>query len=84
MVNDGGGLFFVLHIHHLHVGLSDPRDFLAPVAAFEERSCTHRIVAKFAGSLFESSLDHSPYNVVAWYADKRSNNNDAQTDTMRT
>ena len=50
-------------------GLSDPRDFLAPVAAFEERSCTHRIVAKFAGALFESSMDHSPYNVVAWYVD---------------
>jgi homogentisate 1,2-dioxygenase len=48
-------------------GLANPRDFLAPVAAFEEREGGFRIVAKFQGRLWEAAIDHSPLNVVAWH-----------------
>ena len=48
-------------------GLANPRDFLAPVAAFEDREGDFRIVTKFQGKLWEAAIDHSPLNVVAWH-----------------
>jgi len=48
-------------------GLANPRDFLAPVAAFEEREGDFRLVAKFQGRLWEAAIDHSPLDVVAWH-----------------
>jgi homogentisate 1,2-dioxygenase len=48
-------------------GLANPRDFLTPVAAFEERDEPHEVVAKFEGNLWSTSLDHSPFDVVAWH-----------------
>ncbi len=48
-------------------GLANPRDFLAPVAAFEEREGDFRLAAKFQGRLWEAAIDHSPLNVVAWH-----------------
>jgi homogentisate 1,2-dioxygenase len=48
-------------------GLANPRDFLAPVAAFEDRDGDFRIVAKFLGNLWEAEIDHSPLDVVAWH-----------------
>ena len=48
-------------------GLANPRDFLAPVAAFEDREGDFRIVAKFQGRLWAAAIDHSPLNVVAWH-----------------
>jgi homogentisate 1,2-dioxygenase len=48
-------------------GLANPRDFLAPVAAFEDREGDYRIVTKFQGRLWEAAIDHSPLNVVAWH-----------------
>ena len=48
-------------------GLANPRDFLAPVAAFEDREGDCRIVTKFQGTLWEAVIDHSPLNVVAWH-----------------
>lgn len=48
-------------------GLANPRDFLTPVAAFEERACTFRVVNKFNGRLFVAEQDFSPFNVVAWH-----------------
>jgi homogentisate 1,2-dioxygenase len=47
-------------------GLANARDFLAPVAAFEDRDGDFRIVAKYGGGLFEAEIDHSPLDVVAW------------------
>lgn len=47
-------------------GLANPHDFLAPVAAFEDKAARFRLVAKFQGALWESDLDHSPLDVVAW------------------
>src|ERR1039458_192089 len=48
-------------------GLANPRDFLAPVAAFEDREGDYRIVTKFQGRLWAAAIDHSPLNVVAWH-----------------
>jgi homogentisate 1,2-dioxygenase len=48
-------------------GLANPRDFLAPVAAFEDREGDFQIVTKFQGRLWSASIDHSPLNVVAWH-----------------
>lgn len=48
-------------------GLANPRDFLAPVAAFEETAAPCTLVQKFLGELFSTELDHSPFDVVAWH-----------------
>ena len=47
-------------------GLANARDFVAPVAAFEDREGDFRIVAKFGGGLWEAEIDHSPLDIVAW------------------
>ncbi len=48
-------------------GLANARDFLAPVAAFEEDQGPVRIVNKFLGHLWEGGQGHSPLDVVAWH-----------------
>ncbi len=48
-------------------GLANPRDFLAPVAAFEDVDGGHELVAKLAGNLWAAPMDHSPLDVVAWH-----------------
>ena len=48
-------------------GLANPRDFLAPVAAFEDRDARVQVVAKFEGNLWAADYDHSPLDVVAWH-----------------
>ncbi|MDA8349905.1 MAG: homogentisate 1,2-dioxygenase [Pseudomonadota bacterium] len=48
-------------------GLANPRDFLAPVAWYEDRDGQMELVAKFGGGLFRAGLDHSPLDVVAWH-----------------
>jgi homogentisate 1,2-dioxygenase len=48
-------------------GLANPRDFLTPVAAYEERKGSFKLLAKFLNQLWESSMDHSPLDVVAWH-----------------
>src|SRR5260370_1456060 len=48
-------------------GLANPRDFLAPVAEFEDREGDCRLVTKFQGRLWEAAMNHSPLNVVAWH-----------------
>lgn len=47
--------------------LANPRDFLAPVAAYEEVEGDWTLVNKYQGQLFAASKDHSPFNVVAWH-----------------
>ena len=44
-----------------------PRDFLAPHAAYEEVEGEFELIAKFQGSLWSASIDHSPLDVVAWH-----------------
>ena len=48
-------------------GLANARDFLTPVAAFEDREGEFEIVAKFGGSIWSARIDHSPLDVVAWH-----------------
>jgi homogentisate 1,2-dioxygenase len=48
-------------------GLANPRDFLSPVAAYEDREGSFRIIAKFLGRLWAAEIDHSPLDVVAWH-----------------
>jgi homogentisate 1,2-dioxygenase len=48
-------------------GLAEPRDFLTPVAWFEDRDEPTALIQKFQGSLWETTLDHSPLDVVAWH-----------------
>jgi len=48
-------------------GLANPRDFLTPVAAYEDRECEYTIVNKFLGNLYATKKPHSPFNIVAWH-----------------
>ena len=48
-------------------GLANPRDFLAPVAAFENREGGFSLVAKFGDRLWVAPIGHSPLDVVAWH-----------------
>ncbi len=48
-------------------GLANPRDFLTPTAWFEDRDEPTQVVQKFMGELWETTLDHSPLDVVAWH-----------------
>ena len=49
-------------------GLAQVRDFLAPVAAYEEKGKS-TVIAKFQGALWQTELGHSPLDVVAWHGD---------------
>ncbi len=48
-------------------GLANPRDFLTPVAWFEDAERQVEVVQKFMGHLWATELDHSPLDVVAWH-----------------
>ena len=48
-------------------GLANPRDFQTPTAAYEDRSGSFELVAKFMGNLWSAEIGHSPLDVVAWH-----------------
>jgi homogentisate 1,2-dioxygenase len=48
-------------------GLANPRDFMTPVAAYEDIDGPHELVGKFGGHLWSAPMDHSPIDVVAWH-----------------
>jgi homogentisate 1,2-dioxygenase len=48
-------------------GLANPRDFLTPVAAYEDREGDFELLAKFDGRLWRAAIGHSPLDVVAWH-----------------
>ncbi|MEU3255338.1 homogentisate 1,2-dioxygenase [Streptomyces sp. NPDC006997] len=48
-------------------GLANPRDFRAPVAAYEDFEGEVEVVNKFCGNLWTAVYDHSPLDVVAWH-----------------
>jgi homogentisate 1,2-dioxygenase len=48
-------------------GLANARDFLTPVAAYEESEGDFTLTAKFQGNLWEARIRHSPLDVVAWH-----------------
>jgi homogentisate 1,2-dioxygenase len=47
--------------------LANARDFLTPVAAFEDADGDFELVAKFQGRLWAARIDHSPLDVVGWH-----------------
>ena len=47
--------------------LANPRDFLTPVAAYEDKDAPSRMYVKWGGNLWVADLDHSPLDVVAWH-----------------
>lgn len=48
-------------------GLANSRDFLTPVAAYEDVDGPHQLVARFSGALWAAQMSHSPIDVVAWH-----------------
>lgn len=48
-------------------GLANARDFLYPVAAYEDREGDFHLVTKFLGRMWSAAIDHSPLDVVAWH-----------------
>jgi len=47
--------------------LANPRDFLTPVAAYEEIDAPSKMYVKWGGSMWVTDLEHSPLDVVAWH-----------------
>jgi homogentisate 1,2-dioxygenase len=47
--------------------LANARDFLAPVAAYEDVDGDFELLAKFQGTLWSAPIDHSPLDVVGWH-----------------
>jgi homogentisate 1,2-dioxygenase len=60
-------------------GLANARDFLYPVAAYEDRDEACELVCKFQGRLWLAEQGHSPLDVVAWHG----NNAPYKYDLMR-
>ncbi|TDD96328.1 homogentisate 1,2-dioxygenase [Actinomadura rubrisoli] len=48
-------------------GLANHRDFLSPVAAFEDRDEDVVLYQKYLGNLWAADYDHSPLDVVGWH-----------------
>ncbi len=48
-------------------GLANPRDFLTPVAAYEDIEDRFELIAKFQGRLWRAPIGHSPLDVVGWH-----------------
>ena len=47
--------------------LANPRDFLTPVAAYEDREAPGRLMVKWGGALWCADIARSPLDVVAWH-----------------
>ena len=47
-------------------GLANTADFQIPVAAYEEKDTPVQLIHKLGGNLWSASMDHSPFDVVAW------------------
>jgi homogentisate 1,2-dioxygenase len=48
-------------------GLANARDFLAPVAAFDDVPGEWEMLKKYGGTLWSARASASPFNVVAWH-----------------
>jgi len=47
--------------------LANQRDFLTPVAAYEDEDEPSELMVKWGGSFWKTTLQHSPLDVVAWH-----------------
>ncbi len=48
-------------------GLANPRDFLTPVAAYEDSEQPATLFVKWGGELYATEIGQSPLDVVAWH-----------------
>ena len=47
--------------------LANPRDFLTPVAAYEDKEEASTLLVKWGGELYATDIGQSPLDVVAWH-----------------
>jgi homogentisate 1,2-dioxygenase len=47
--------------------LANARDFLTPVASYEDVDAPHTLFVKWGGELYKTQVPHSPIDVVAWH-----------------
>ena len=47
--------------------LANPRDFLTPVASYEDREEPSKLYVKWGGDLFVTDIGQSPLDVVGWH-----------------
>ena len=47
--------------------MANPRDFKAPVAAFEDREGPSTVTIKWCGQFHRTDIGHSPLDVVSWH-----------------
>jgi homogentisate 1,2-dioxygenase len=47
--------------------LANPRDFKAPAAAFEQKETRCHVTVKWCGRFYQTEINHSPLDVVAWH-----------------
>jgi homogentisate 1,2-dioxygenase len=47
--------------------LANPRDFLTPVAAWEDKEVKSQLTVKWGGELHSCEINQSPLDVVAWH-----------------
>jgi len=47
--------------------MANPRDFLAPVASYEDRETPGTLIVKWCGQFHQCDIPHSPLDVVAWH-----------------
>jgi homogentisate 1,2-dioxygenase len=47
-------------------GYANQRDFMYPVAWFEDNDKPCSLVTKYCGEFYQANIDHSPLDVVAW------------------
>jgi homogentisate 1,2-dioxygenase len=47
--------------------LANQRDFLSPIAAYEDVERPHLVVVKWGGALWQAQIGQSPLDVVAWH-----------------
>jgi len=47
--------------------LANPRDFKTPNAAYEDKETQSTLTVKWCGKFYETRIDHSPLDVVAWH-----------------
>ena len=48
-------------------GSANPRDFLYPVASFEDREARSRLIVKWGGAFHVCDIPRSPLDVVGWH-----------------
>jgi homogentisate 1,2-dioxygenase len=47
--------------------LANARDFLTPVAHYEDRDVPHALTVKWCGTFWRTTVEASPFDVVAWH-----------------